>query len=107
MQTACGAGRQRSGGTLRDKKCRPGLIASDIGMPDSDGYEFIRDLRKLPPAEGGDSPAIVLTAFARSEDRARAMLAGYQVHVSKPIEPHEHCRQPRGPLGQTSVLGIA
>jgi signal transduction histidine kinase/CheY-like chemotaxis protein len=68
---------------------RPHVIVSDIGMPDRDGYEFIRDVRRLPSAEGGRTPAIALTAFARSEDRTRAMRAGYQVHVSKPIEPDE------------------
>ena len=68
---------------------RPDVIVSDIGMPDRDGYQFIRDVRGLSAAEGGKTPAIALTAFARSEDRTRAMLAGYQVHVSKPIEPRE------------------
>jgi signal transduction histidine kinase/ActR/RegA family two-component response regulator len=68
---------------------RPDVIVSDIGMPERDGYEFIRDVRGLSRAEGGKTPAIALTAFARSEDRTRAMLAGYQVHVSKPIEPVE------------------
>jgi signal transduction histidine kinase/ActR/RegA family two-component response regulator len=64
-------------------------LVSDIGMPGRDGYELIRELRVRPAAEGGRTPAIALTAFARSEDRTRAMLAGYQVHLSKPIEPRE------------------
>jgi signal transduction histidine kinase/CheY-like chemotaxis protein len=68
---------------------RPDVIVSDVGMPERDGYAFIRELRRLAPACGGKTPAIALTAFARSEDRTRAMLAGYQVHVSKPIEPQE------------------
>ena len=71
------------------KDSHPDVIVSDIGMPDRDGYEFIRQVRGLTSAGGGKTPAIALTAFARSEDRARAMLAGYQVHVSKPIEPRE------------------
>jgi CheY-like chemotaxis protein len=71
------------------KSRRPDVIVSDIGMPDRDGYQFIRDVRSLPPSEGGRTPAIALTAFARSEDRTKAMLAGYQVHVSKPIEAQE------------------
>jgi CheY-like chemotaxis protein len=71
------------------KSYRPDVIVSDIGMPDRDGYQFIRDVRGLDVAAGGATPAIALTAFARSEDRTRAMLAGYQVHVSKPIEPEE------------------
>jgi CheY-like chemotaxis protein len=68
---------------------RPDVIISDIGMPDRDGYEFIRDIRKLKGEEGGRTPAIALTAFARSEDRMRALMAGYQAHVAKPVEPQE------------------
>jgi PAS domain S-box-containing protein len=68
---------------------KPDVIISDIGMPGMDGYEFMREVRSLPPSDGGKTPAIALTAFARSEDRTRAMLAGYHVHVSKPIEPQE------------------
>ena len=71
------------------KTFRPDVIVSDVGMPDRDGYHLIRDVRLLAAADGGKTPAIALTAFARSEDRTRAMLAGYQVHVSKPIEPQE------------------
>jgi CheY-like chemotaxis protein len=54
-----------------------------------DGYQFIREVRSLLPADEGRIPAVALTAFARSEDRTSAMLAGYQVHVAKPIEPQE------------------
>ena len=71
------------------RKFQPDILISDIGMPGKDGYQFIREVRKLPAQEGGDVPAIALTAFARSEDRTRAMLAGYQVHIVKPIEPQE------------------
>jgi PAS domain S-box-containing protein len=67
----------------------PDVLLSDIGMPQTDGYEFIRQVRRLAPERGGRTPAIALTAFARSEDRTRAMMAGYQVHISKPIEPQE------------------
>jgi PAS domain S-box-containing protein len=67
----------------------PEIILSDIGMPGEDGYDLIRKVRSLSPAEGGRIPAVALTAFARSEDRQRALLAGYQIHVSKPIEPSE------------------
>lgn len=84
----------RAVGSARDAldmipKLKPHVLVSDIGMPDMDGYQLIRELRSLPPSEGGATPAIALTAFARSEDRTRAMLAGYQVHLSKPIEPQE------------------
>ncbi|HEX4415311.1 MAG TPA: PAS domain S-box protein [Lacipirellulaceae bacterium] len=68
---------------------RPDIILSDIGMPDMDGYDFIRAVRALPPDSGGKTRAIALTAFARSEDRTRAMMAGYHMHLAKPIEPSE------------------
>jgi PAS domain S-box-containing protein len=68
---------------------QPQVIISDIGMPLSDGYDFISRVRRLSADEGGKTPAIALTAFARSEDRIKALLAGYQVHVVKPIEPRE------------------
>ena len=58
-------------------------------MPDCDGYQFMRAVRALSAADGGKTPAIALTAFARSEDRTRALLAGYQAHIAKPIEGHE------------------
>jgi signal transduction histidine kinase/ActR/RegA family two-component response regulator len=67
----------------------PDLLVSDIGMPDSDGFELMRRVRALGPARGGDLPAIALTAFARSEDRTRALRAGFLVHVSKPVDPSE------------------
>jgi CheY-like chemotaxis protein/two-component sensor histidine kinase len=76
-------------GLLQLRAFRPHVLVSDIGMPVTDGYQFIRDVRNLNEADGGSTPAIALTAFARSEDRMRAMLAGYQVHVAKPIEPQE------------------
>ncbi len=68
---------------------KPDVLVSDIGMPGVDGYELLRRVRALGGQRGGDVPAIALTAFARSEDRTRALLAGYLVHVSKPVEPHE------------------
>lgn len=68
---------------------KPDIVVSDIGMPGKDGYAFVRELRSRDVEEGGQIPAIALTAFARSEDRTRALLAGYQIHVTKPIEPQE------------------
>jgi len=68
---------------------RPDVLISDIGMPDSDGFELLRRVRALGPAQGGKVPAIALTAFARSEDRTRALRAGFLVHVSKPVDPSE------------------
>jgi PAS domain S-box-containing protein len=71
------------------RAAKPDLIVSDIGLPGMDGYEFIERVRSLNAAEGGAVPAIALTAFARAEDRTRALLAGYQAHVAKPVEPAE------------------
>jgi PAS domain S-box-containing protein len=65
---------------------RPDLLVSDIGMPGEDGYELISKVRALPSGRGGEIPAIALTAYARTEDRLRALRAGYQMHVSKPVE---------------------
>ncbi len=65
------------------------VILSDIGMPDEDGYDFIKRVRMLPDDQGGRTPSAALTAFARSEDRTRALRAGYQSHVAKPVEPSE------------------
>jgi len=67
----------------------PAVIVSDIGMPDVDGHELARRLRALPPERGGRTPAVALTAFARPEDRLRALAAGFQVHVAKPVDPAE------------------
>jgi CheY-like chemotaxis protein len=58
-------------------------------MPSVDGYEFLRRVRALGRGTGGSIPAIALTAFARSEDRTRALREGFQVHVAKPVEPEE------------------
>jgi signal transduction histidine kinase/CheY-like chemotaxis protein len=66
----------------------PDVLLSDIGMPSTDGYEFIRQVRESI-ASGERLPAAAHTAFARSEDRRRALLAGYQTHVAKPVEPSE------------------
>lgn len=68
---------------------RPDVLVSDIGMPETDGYELLKRVRALGRTRGGKIPAIALTAFARSEDRTRALQAGFQVHVSKPVEPSE------------------
>ncbi len=63
---------------------RPDAIVADIGLPGEDGYSFIRRLRQLPREEGGAIPAVALTAYARSEDRDRALAAGFQMHLAKP-----------------------
>lgn len=68
------------------KANRPDVVVSDVGMPGMDGYEFIERLNALL---GGRTPSIALTAFARSKDRTRALRAGFNVHLSKPVEPLE------------------
>ena len=68
---------------------RPHIPVSDIGMPEMDGYELLRQMRALGTTQGGRIPAIALTAFARWEDRTRSLRAGFMVHVSKPVEPSE------------------
>ncbi|WP_374586436.1 ATP-binding protein [Pseudoduganella sp.] len=65
------------------------LLLSDIGMPDVDGFELLARIRAMGPARGGSLPAIALTAFARPEDRLRALESGFLDHVPKPIEPSE------------------
>ena len=71
------------------RQCPPSILISDIGMPGEDGYDLIRKVRRLPHDQGGQTPAIALTAFARSEDRQQALRAGFQIHVSKPVNPTE------------------
>jgi signal transduction histidine kinase/CheY-like chemotaxis protein len=65
------------------------VIVSDIGMPEVDGYEFVRRVRSRDARHGGAVPAAALTAVARSEDRIRALDAGYQMHITKPVDPAE------------------
>lgn len=68
---------------------RPDILVSDIGMPKQDGFALIQQVRDLKQDQGGDLPAIALTAYARSEDRLKALRAGFQNHVAKPVEPAE------------------
>jgi signal transduction histidine kinase/ActR/RegA family two-component response regulator len=81
---------------------RPHIVLSDIGMPGRDGYDFVHSLRALPEAAGGRTPAVALTAFARSEDRTRAMLAGYQLHLAKPVKLDELVATVASLTGRTS-----
>jgi CheY-like chemotaxis protein len=78
-----------SQGLVSLQSARPDVLVSDIGMPEMDGYEFLRRIRELGRARGGRIPAVALTAFARSEDRTQALMAGYLVHVSKPVDASE------------------
>ncbi len=66
----------------------PQVIVSDIGMPHEDGYQLIRSVRTLSADDKKDTPAIALTAFARNEDRTRALVEGFNLHMAKPVEPN-------------------
>ena len=68
---------------------RPDILVSDIGMPGEDGYTLMEKVRALEPEGGERIPAVALTAYARVEDRMRALSAGYNMHVPKPVEPAE------------------
>jgi len=83
------------------ERVRPHVLVSDIGMPHVDGYQLLRLVRGLGLARGGGLPAIALTAFARSEDRTRALHAGFLVHVSKPVEPAELMAAVASVVGRT------
>ncbi len=68
---------------------QPTLIISDIGMPKTDGYALIQQIRALPDEQGGNVPAIALTAYASEGDQERAIAAGFQAHLAKPVEPKQ------------------
>jgi CheY-like chemotaxis protein/two-component sensor histidine kinase len=72
---------------------RPDVLVSDIGMPVEDGYALIRRVRQRPAEQGGAIPAIALTAYAREEDRKKALAAGFHAHLAKPLEPSEFVRR--------------
>jgi signal transduction histidine kinase len=91
---------------------RPHVLVADLGMPGMDGYGLIEQVRALDPDFGGQTPAIAVTGYASPVDRLRALQAGYQNHVAKPVEPHELAiviasligRQgPKGPLAESSL----
>jgi PAS domain S-box-containing protein len=71
------------------QRWRPELVISDIAMPEEDGYSLIKKIRALAPESGGTTPAIALTAYARQQDRENALAAGFQTHLSKPVEPKQ------------------
>jgi CheY-like chemotaxis protein len=86
-QVACAASASEALGLMA--AFRPQLLVCDIGMPGMDGYELLRRVRGIDDPQLARIPAIALTAFARSEDRTRALRAGFLVHLSKPVEPAE------------------
>jgi CheY-like chemotaxis protein/two-component sensor histidine kinase len=82
------------------KEDRPDVLISDIAMPGQDGYTLIHRVRDLGPEHGGDVPAIALTAYTRTEDRTRALAAGFQAHVGKPVDSLELKRAIAGLIGR-------
>ena len=80
------------------------VLVSDIGMPGEDGYSLIRRVRLLGKERGGDIPAIALTAYARAEDRVKAVAAGFSMHVAKPVELAELVTMVAGAAGRTGPL---
>jgi CheY-like chemotaxis protein len=68
---------------------RPEMLISDIGLPEVDGYDLIQEIRREHGHASETIPAIALTAYARSEDRMRALRAGFHAHIAKPAEPAE------------------
>jgi PAS domain S-box-containing protein len=66
---------------------KPDLLLSDIGMPEMDGYTLIRQIRMMSPEQGGQIPAIALSAYASNTDSKQALAAGFQKHIAKPVEP--------------------
>src|SRR5262249_36613279 len=83
---------------------QPAVIVSDIGLPGEDGYELIRKVREWEQHSGTWTPAIALTGYARTKDRMRALVAGYQMHVAKPIEPVEFALVVSGVLQQPAAF---
>ena len=67
-------------------RVRPDVIVSDIGMPGMDGLTLIREVRRIPASRGGSTPAIALTAYVHPDDRKRALAAGFDRHLGKPVK---------------------
>jgi CheY-like chemotaxis protein len=86
-------------------EARPDVLITDIGMPEMDGYELLRRVRALQDAALQRIPAIAMTAFARTEDRTRALHSGFQVHIAKPVEPSELVATVASVTGR-SVVGL-
>ena len=70
-------------------KFRPHVLVSDIGMPEEDGFAFVRRVRALDPNHGGGIPSVALTAYTRRSDRTKALAAGFTTHVGKPVNPDD------------------
>jgi PAS domain S-box-containing protein len=68
---------------------KPDVVLSDVEMPEQNGYDLLRQLRSLPAASGGQTPAVALTAYSSAHDRVKLLQAGFQMHVPKPVQPAE------------------
>ena len=79
----------------------PDVLVCDIGLPNEDGYELIRKVRSLAGTRGPTVPAVALTAYATPADHAKALAAGYQKHLAKPVEPSELLAAVAGLLGRS------
>ncbi|WP_017716068.1 PAS domain S-box protein [Kamptonema formosum] len=86
-------------------KLPPDVLVSDISMPAADGYTLMRQLRALPAERGGQVPAVALTAYARREDRQKALGAGFQIHLAKPVEPAKLAAAVASLAGRAGSLG--
>jgi signal transduction histidine kinase/CheY-like chemotaxis protein len=89
--SACGATVECANGACealeRVRDLKPQVVVSDLGMPEMDGLDLIRQIRRLSVEQGGRTPAIALTAYAHSDDAGRALSAGFQMHLAKPVDP--------------------
>jgi signal transduction histidine kinase/CheY-like chemotaxis protein len=94
-----------SEGVLAVTQHLPDILVSDIGMPQEDGYSLMRRIRSLPAHRGGHTRALALTAYARPEDVSRALAAGFQRHVPKPIAPGQFLAAVAALAGGTPSLG--
>jgi signal transduction histidine kinase len=86
---------------------KPHVMLADLGMPEMDGFALIEQVRALDPGVGGRTPAIAVTAYASMQDRLRALQAGYQNHVAKPVEPEELAAVIASVLGHSALEKIA
>jgi CheY-like chemotaxis protein len=83
------------------KQLQPDVLISDIGMPEEDGYTLLRRVRNLDIEQGGQIPAVALTAYVRQEDYTHALAAGFQMHLSKPVDTTELIRAVAKLAGRT------
>ena len=97
--------RPRARAPSRSDRSGPHVLVSDISLPDQDGYAFIRELRASGPDDGGWMPAIAISGHVAPDDVKRAILAGFQLHLGKPIDPHDLDRAARAAGGGEPLEG--